>query len=82
MRGRNIPNHLPMAIFALLCCCWAFAIPAIVYASQANSKKAQGDYVGAAHAASQAQMWIYISIGVGLVTNLIAGFAQVALESQ
>ena len=82
MRGRNIPNHLPMAIFALLCCCWAFAIPALVYSVQANSKKAAGDYVGAARAASNAQMWIYISIGVGIVTNILGAVAQVALEQQ
>ena len=33
MQSRNIPDHLPMAIFALICCGGVFAIPAIVYAA-------------------------------------------------
>jgi hypothetical protein len=78
IRARSVPNHLPLAIFSLLCCGGIFAIPAIIYAAQANSMKAKGDYVGAARAASTAQTWLYVAIGIGVVANILGGLIQIA----
>ena len=77
-RARRIPDVLPWAIFALICCGGIFAVPAIVYAAQANSMKSQGDYAGAARAASSAQTWLYIAIGIGIAANILGGLVVVA----
>jgi hypothetical protein len=60
-----------------LCCCLIGGIIAIVNASQVNSKWAAGDYAGAKKASEQAKLWVMISVGVGLVVNVIAVIVQV-----
>jgi hypothetical protein len=80
-RGRSIPNHLPLAIFALLCCGGVFAVPAIIYAAQANSHKDRGDYVAAAKAASSAQTWLIVAFCIGTIGNFIGIALQVALQT-
>lgn len=77
-RVRRIPDVLPWAIFSLVCCGGILAVPSIVYAAQANSLKSQGDYLGAARAASSAQTWLWVAICVGGGINLLICFVYVA----
>jgi hypothetical protein len=46
-------------------------IPAIVFASQVNSKVQAGDYHGAMEASRKAKMWSWISFGLGLLSSVI-----------
>jgi hypothetical protein len=69
--GAKIPNYLVQAILVTLCCCLPGGIAAIVYAAQVNSKQAAGDIAGAQDSSHKAKMWCWISLGVGLVVNLI-----------
>jgi hypothetical protein len=67
----SVPNYLVPAILVTLCCCLPFGIPAIVYAGQVNGKLSAGDVAGAQEASRKAQMWCWISFGLGLVGNVI-----------
>lgn len=68
-----------VTILSLFCCCYlpvsvAFGIVAIVKSSQANSKKAMGDYLGALRESNAAKTWIYWAVGLdaaGLVVGVI-----------
>lgn len=75
----NIPNHLTKAIITTICCCLPFGIVAIVFAAQVNGKLDAGDYAGAQKASDQANMWGNISIGLGIVVNIIAIGAQILI---
>lgn len=70
--GAAIPSHLVGAIISTLCCCLPFGIPAIIFASQVNSKAAAGDLEGARRASKAALTWMLVSIGVGIVVQFIA----------
>ena len=73
----NIPNHLVKAIISTLCCCLPFGIVAIVFAAQVNGKLDAGDYAGAQKSSEQASFWGNLSIGIGVVVNLIVIVLQV-----
>jgi hypothetical protein len=47
-----------------------------------NSKWAAGDYAGARKASEQAKLWCMISAGIGIVVNIIAFGAQIALQQR
>jgi hypothetical protein len=64
--GQTVPNYLVFAILATAFCCLPAGIPAIVYASQVNSKLQAGDLAGAQAASNNAKMWCWISLGLGL----------------
>jgi hypothetical protein len=64
--GQTVPNYLVFAILATAFCCLPAGIPAIVYASQVNSKLQTGDLAGAQAASNNAKMWCWISLGLGL----------------
>ncbi|AHF91000.1 membrane protein [Opitutaceae bacterium TAV5] len=64
-------NNLVWAILVTLFCCIPFGIPAIIFATQVDSKYASGDYAGAEDAARKAKMWAWISAGVGLVVGAL-----------
>jgi hypothetical protein len=64
--GQTVPNYLVFSILATACCCLPAGIPAIVYASQVNSKLQTGDLAGAQAASNNAKMWCWISLGLGL----------------
>jgi hypothetical protein len=70
----HVPNCLVPAILVTLCCCLPFGIPAIVYAGQVNGKLAAGDVAGAQEASRKAQMWCWISFGLGILGNVLGGF--------
>lgn len=69
-----VPNYLIQAILCTLCCCLPFGIPAIVHAAQVNTKLTAGDYEGARASSEKAKMWCWVSLGLGIIANLI-GFA-------
>ena len=69
--GESIPNYLVGAILVTLFCCLPLGIPAIVFATQVNSKVAIGDIEGAKKASKNAMIWTFVSLGAGLVGGLI-----------
>jgi hypothetical protein len=58
-------NHLVMAILATALCCVPVGVVAIIFASQVNSKFAQGDWAGAQRASKNAATWSWIAIIAG-----------------
>ncbi len=66
----TVPNYLVPAIISIFCC-WPLAIPAIIFATQVNSKLAAGDVAGAEDASKKAKMFAFIAIGIGVVIILI-----------
>ena len=66
-RTQEISSHLVEAILVTLFCCLPFGIPAIIYASQVDSKKASGDIDGAFIASQQANKWVKIAFFSGLI---------------
>lgn len=67
----DVPNHMVGAILSTVFCCLIGGIIAIVYASQVNTKLAQGDKEGALAASRAANGWI--------IANFIFGFAVLAI---
>ena len=63
----NIPSHLAPAIITTLCCCLPTGIAAIVFASQVNGKLQSGDVAGAQKSSHLASVWIWVSVGLGIV---------------
>jgi hypothetical protein len=66
--GAAVPNYLVYAILTTVVCCPATGIPAIIYASQVNTKLQLGDVAGAQTASNNAKMWCWISLALGLIT--------------
>ncbi len=64
------PNYLVFAILTTLCCCLPMGIPAIIFASQVNSKMAVGDLAGATESSRKAKMWCWIALGCGILTSI------------
>jgi hypothetical protein len=63
----NVPNYLIPAIASTLLCCLPTGIASIVFATQVNAKIAAGDIAGAEAASKKAKMWMFISIGLGIL---------------
>ena len=72
-------NYLVFAILSTIFCCMPLGIPAIIFASQVNTKYVQGDYAGAEDASQKAKMWCFISFGVGLLLTVLY-FASMLLS--
>ena len=60
-----VPNHMVGAILTTLFCCLIGGIISIVYASQVNTKLAQGDIAGAQAASRAAGGWIIANVILG-----------------
>jgi hypothetical protein len=75
--GAAVPNYLVYAILTTVVCCPATGIPAIIYASQVNTKLQLGDVAGAQTASNNAKMWCWISLALGLITLLGYGLLLV-----
>jgi hypothetical protein len=67
--GQAPPNYLAFAIITT-CCCLPFGIPAIVFATQVNSKAAAGDLAGAVDSSRKAKMWCWIAFGCGVLAAI------------
>ena len=59
------------AILVTLFCCLPFGIPAIVFASQVDSKFNSGDFQGAQRASDNAKTWYHVSLIVGFLVIVI-----------
>lgn len=66
----TVKNYLVESILCLLCCAGLLAIPAIIYASQVDSKLARGDYQGAVEASRLAKTWCTVCFCIGLAIGL------------
>lgn len=75
--GQTVPNYLVFAILATAFCCLPAGIPAIVYASQVNSKLQTGDLAGAQAASNNAKMWCWISFGLGIAAMGLAALVGI-----
>ncbi len=62
----TVPNNLVIAIISVFCC-WPLAIPAIIFATQVNSKLAAGDIAGAQEASAKAKKFAMIGIIIAAV---------------
>jgi hypothetical protein len=69
----SVKTYLVESILLLLFCGGLFAIPAIVYAAQVNSKLQMGDYQGAVASSENAKKWCLIALAIGLTCN-VGGF--------
>jgi hypothetical protein len=76
----QVPNLLIPAVIITVLCCPLLGIPAIVYASQANSKAAIGDGYGAQSAANSAKMWCWIAGILGFVVNVFGFVMGIAAQ--
>lgn len=78
------PNHLVWAIISVFLC-WPLAIPAIIFATQVNTKWAQGDTAGAQESSAKAKkfaLWATIAGVLYLVLMFaLGGFAYLAAMS-
>lgn len=61
------PTYLGWSIAAILLCCMPFAIVALVYALKVSSNYRSGDFAAAQKASERAEIWLILSIVVGLV---------------
>jgi hypothetical protein len=68
----EIDSHMGFAIFSTLCCCLPTGIAAIVFASQVSKHVRNGNYEEAQKCADRAQLFCWISIGLGLFSNVIS----------
>lgn len=60
-------SYLGWSIAAIILCCMPFAIVSLVYALKVSSRYRDGDYAGAQKASERAEIWLILSIVVGLV---------------
>lgn len=67
----KVSSHLVPAILTTVFCCLPTGIVAIVYAAQVDSKARAGDLAGAESASGKAMLWIWISLGLGLVGTIL-----------
>ena len=68
--GAPPDNNMVLAVISIFCC-WPLAIPAIINATQVQSKWAMGDQAGAVAAAAQARKWAMIAIIGGVVATVL-----------
>lgn len=65
------PTYLVWAILATLCCCLPAGIVAIIYSANVSSKYYAADYEGASRTSRNAEIWIIVSIVLGIITNAL-----------
>jgi hypothetical protein len=68
----NIPNYLIPAILSTVLCCLPLGVASIIFATQVNSKIANGDIAGAMESSKKAKMFMFIAVGLGLLSWVIA----------
>ncbi|HVS21679.1 MAG TPA: CD225/dispanin family protein [Pyrinomonadaceae bacterium] len=82
----TVPNYLVWAIVSICGCGWPLAIPAIIFATQVNSKLAAGDIAGAQDASKKAKLFAMIAIGcdilfwIGMIIYFVFVVGVVALS--
>ena len=63
----NVQNYLIPAILSTVLCCLPLGVVSIIFATQVNSKVASGDIAGAMEASKKAKMFMFLSIGLGVL---------------
>ena len=76
--GLKPKTWLVESILVTLFCCLIGGIVGIIYASQVDSKWAQGDDIGAQKSSDNAKLWVMISFGIGLLVVVLYLFAFLA----
>jgi hypothetical protein len=67
--GAAVPTYLlPVSIVVTLLCCPLTGVGAIFYSVQAGSKSRAGDTAGASQAVRNANIWLLVSLGLGVIT--------------
>ena len=61
------PTYLVWSIICMLLLCLLPGIVAVIFASQVSSRYNMGDYEGAQRASSRAELWLILTIVIGLV---------------
>ena len=64
----DVPNYLIPAILSTIFCCLPLGVVSIIFATQVNSKVATGDIAGAMEASRKAKMFMFIAVGLGVLT--------------
>ncbi len=78
----NMPHTwLAESIIATILCCVPFGIVGIVYATKVSSLYQQGRYEEAERASRNAKTWTLVSVGVGLIVNIIILTGRIDITS-
>lgn len=68
-QGPMPPTYLVWSIIVTLLCCVPCGIAAIYFSAQVSSRYESGDLDGAVRASERAQLWIILSIVLGLIAT-------------
>jgi len=79
MEQNQPKNYLVESILVTIFCCQPFGIAGIVFASQVNSKYANGDYEGALKASKNAKKWMKWGIITGAFVFILSIIFMFAL---
>jgi len=79
MEQNQPKNYLVESILVTIFCCQPFGIAGIVFASQVNSKYANGDYEGALKASKDAKKWMKWGIITGAFVFILSIIFMFAL---
>lgn len=60
-------NFLAWSIISAILCCFAFSIPAIIYAAKVDTLWICGKYEESRKAAKNAKIWTFVSAGVAVI---------------
>jgi len=71
MEQNQPKNYLVESILVTIFCCQPFGIAGIVFASQVNSKYANGDYEGALKASKDAKKWMKWGLISGIIVAVL-----------
>jgi hypothetical protein len=77
IRPGSVKSYLTEAILCLVCCGGVFAIPAIVYAAQVDSKLRAGDRRGAIESSENAKKWCIIAVCIGITCGGLSVLIQI-----
>jgi len=64
----DVSNYLIPAILSTIFCCLPLGVVSIIFATQVNSKLETGDIAGAQEASRKAKMFMFIAVGLGVLT--------------
>jgi len=81
--AQKVDPWLWQSIVATVLCCLPAGVVGIVFASQANSAMASGNWAEAQRKAQQAKTWTLVSVGLGVVVivGIFVMFAMVGATS-